>query len=89
MTALLAAATLSSSSLACSLRSQESHQPVLNLLAGLEHELLVGDRQLLEIGVLGADIVHDPAVVQQVPLKRRTDTAVERRVLEQIGEVLG
>ena len=66
---------------------QKGHQSVLHFLGGSEHRLLVGRHQFLEAGVLEADVVQDPSIVQQVPLKRRADRSVEGIGAEQVGEV--
>src|SRR5215472_1103451 len=47
------------------------------------------NHQFLETGVLQAHVVQDAAVVQDFPLKRRTDTATEGTVSEQVLQLLG
>ena len=56
---------------------QERHQAVLHVLVGAEHRIAVGGHQLLETGVLEADVIDDPAVVEDVPRERRADAALE------------
>ena len=58
---------------------QEGDQSVLGLLVGGQHGGAVVQQGLLELGVLQADVVGDPAVVEDVPLERRPDAAVEAR----------
>ena len=49
------------------LRLQEVDDRVLDLAAGLEHGLLVLRHKLLEPRVLIANVVAEPAVVEDVP----------------------
>ena len=51
------------------LRPQEGHEPVLPLLSGGEDRVLVGRHQLLEPGILEANVVQDPPIVEDVPLE--------------------
>ena len=55
----------------------------------MEVSVLVVDDQLLELGFLKADVVQDPTVVEDVPLERRADGALERLAVKQVGKVLG
>ena len=71
------------------LGAEEGHQPVLHFLVGVENRLLVGGHQFLELGVLEPDVVQNPSVIQDVPLERRADAAVEGRGLEEIGKRTG
>ena len=58
---------------------QEGHQAVLHILIGVQDRVLIGGHQLLEPGILEAHVIQDAAVVEDVPLKRRADGAVEGR----------
>ena len=55
------------------LGKQEADQAVLHILIGAEDRVLIGRHQLLEPGVLEANIIQEPAIVEDVPLKRRAD----------------
>ena len=65
---------------------EEGDQGVLGLGIGLEHHLLIFQRPLLESGVLDANVVDQPSVVEDVPLERRPDVAGQRSRLEQVAE---
>ena len=70
--ALLAAAVLRRQKFGPFLSLQKGYQVVLHLLLGFEDGVLIGDQQLLEPGILQPDIVRDPAVIEDIPLKRGT-----------------
>ena len=54
------------------LRAEKDDEVVLDVLLGRQHRILVSEDQLLEGGILHADVVRDLAVVEDVPLDRRT-----------------
>ena len=77
LTAFSASSTLAVWNFAALLGLQEGHQAVLHLLSGGEDRALVSRHELLKPCVLEPNVVHDPPIVEDVPLERGTDVAVQ------------
>ena len=56
---------------------QERHEAVFRFLVGIEHRLLISGDQFLELRILQADVIQDSAVVENLPIERRTDRPLE------------
>ena len=56
---------------------QVAAQTAFHFCRGAKHGVLVVDDRLLEMGVLHADVVRDPSVVQDRPADVKSDEAVE------------
>ena len=68
---------------------EKADDAVLHFLVGAENRIAVVEHRLLEAGVLGADVVLDSSVVQDVPAYAGADRADEAARFEQLVEVLG
>jgi hypothetical protein len=69
------------------LRLQIPHQAVLHLVGSLQHRVLVLHELLLEAGVLDADVVLDPSVVEDRPYQAGPERVEDAAALEEVAEV--
>ena len=68
---------------------KEIDESVLDLVARPNDGFLIPDDQFLEFSILQANVVGEPAIIEDVPLKGRSDDALHGVILEEVAEALG